>query len=106
MAHHKQENYMFFKNLQQIMRQATLLYQMDPNMLDGILKQGHDWADDHVSVAKENMDQVFDFIMNHTEEVPVPSNDNEHMKPLDFITVENKVIDFKEFVEINEKSKN
>ena len=74
MAHHEQENYMFFKNLQQIMRQATMLYQMDPRLLDQILQQGHDWADDHVSVAKENMDQVFDFIMNKTKEVPVPDH--------------------------------
>ena len=102
MAHHKQENYMFFKNLEQIMRQATMLYQMDHDMLDQILQQGHDWADDHVSVAKENMDQVFDFIMNKTKEVPVPTQ-HEEPKELDFITIESKLIDFKDFVEINEK---
>lgn len=101
MAHQEQENYMFFKNLQQIMRQATLLYQMDPSMLDQILQQ-HDWADDHISVAKENMDQVFDFIMNKTKEVPVPTQ-HETPKELDFITIESKVVDFKDFVEINEK---
>lgn len=101
MAHHEQENYMFFKNLEQIMRQATMLYQMDHSMLDQILQQGHDWADDHVSVAKENMDQVFDFIMNKTKEVPVPTQ-QEMPKELDFITVENKVMDFNSYVKINE----
>jgi hypothetical protein len=32
-----------------------------------ILDHGHDWAQDHISEAKNNMDQVFDFLMNETE---------------------------------------
>ena len=62
-----QENYMFFENLKQIHRQCEILLEMDPNTVDNILQDGHDWADDHVSEAKNNMDQVFDFIMNETE---------------------------------------
>jgi hypothetical protein len=57
-------NYMFFSNLQQIARQCKMLLDLDPEMIDEILQDGHDWADDHVSEAKTNMDQVFDFIMN------------------------------------------
>ena len=57
-------NYMFFSNLQQIARQCKMLLEMDPEMIDQILLDGHDWADDHVTEAKVNMDQVFDFIMN------------------------------------------
>ena len=57
-------NYMFFSNLQQIARQCKMLLDLDPEMIDEILQNGHDWADDHVSEAKTNMDQVFDFIMN------------------------------------------
>jgi predicted RND superfamily exporter protein len=57
-------NYMFFSNLQQIKRQCDTLLDMDRNMIDQILQNGHDWADDHVTEAKVNMDQVFDFIMN------------------------------------------
>ena len=37
---------------------------MEPEMIDQILLDGHDWADDHVTEAKVNMDQVFDFMMN------------------------------------------
>jgi hypothetical protein len=58
------ENYMFFSNLKQIARQCKMLLEMDEEMVDQILQDGHDWADDHVSEAKTNMDQVFDFIMN------------------------------------------
>jgi len=55
---------MFFSNLKQIARQCKMLLDMDEEMIDQILQDGHDWADDHVSEAKTNMDQVFDFMMN------------------------------------------
>lgn len=58
------ENYMTFSNLQQIRRQADTLLSMDHKMIDKIIQNGHDWADDHISEAKNNMDQVFDFFMN------------------------------------------
>ncbi len=60
----KSENYMFFSNLKQIARQCKMLLEMDEEMIDQILQDGHDWADDHITEAKVNMDQVFDFIMN------------------------------------------
>jgi hypothetical protein len=58
------ENYMFFSNLKQMQRQIELLMEINPQVIDMILQNGHDWADDHVTEAKTNMDQVFDFIMN------------------------------------------
>jgi hypothetical protein len=61
------ENYMFFSNLKQIHRQCEMLLNMDERLLDKIIQDGHDWADDHVSEAKTNMDQVFDFFMNKTK---------------------------------------
>ena len=59
--------YMFFSNLQQMKRQCEILLDMDHNMVEDILDHGHDWAQDHISEAKNNMDQVFDFLMNETE---------------------------------------
>ena len=70
------ENYMFFSNLKQIHRQCEILLDMDPQMVDQTLKNGHDWADDHITVAKENMDQVLDFFMNKQE-----GEINEEKKP-------------------------
>lgn len=58
------ENYMFFGNLKQIKRQCELLLELQPDEVSELIKNGHDWADDHIAVAKENMDQVFDFMMN------------------------------------------
>lgn len=68
-ARHDEENYMFFSNLQQIMRQAKMLLEIDPQIIDEILQNGHDWADDHITEAKTNMDQVFDFLMNETKKM-------------------------------------
>jgi hypothetical protein len=64
----KTKRYMFFSNLEQVKRQAELLLDLDENVINEILENGHDWADDHVTVAKENLDQVFDFLMNETNE--------------------------------------
>ena len=63
----KIQNYMFFSNLEQMIRQAQLLLELDPMEVQQILQDGHDWADDHITVAKENLDQVFDFMMNETK---------------------------------------
>jgi len=57
-------NYMFFSNLEQMKRQCELLLQLDQDKVNQLLENGHDWADDHISSAKENIDQVFDFMMN------------------------------------------
>jgi nitrogen fixation/metabolism regulation signal transduction histidine kinase len=63
----EQENYMFFSNLKQMKRQIEMMLEMDPNMIDNIIQNGHDWADDHISEAKTNMDQVFDFLKNEMD---------------------------------------
>ena len=64
MSEQDSERYMFFSNLEQIHRQTGLLLELNKNTVEGILDGGHDWAQDHVSTAKESLDQVFDFMMN------------------------------------------
>ena len=59
--------YMFFSNLQQMRRQCNLLLDLDHEMIESILDNGHDWAQDHIAEAKNNMDQVFDFMMNESK---------------------------------------
>jgi hypothetical protein len=59
--------YMFFSNLEQMKRQCEILLDMDEEEISSILENGHDWAQDHISEAKNNMDQVFDFLMNETK---------------------------------------
>ena len=61
------DRYMFFSNLEQMRRQCDLLLELERDMVDSILDNGHDWAQDHVDEAKNNLDQVFDFLMNETK---------------------------------------
>jgi hypothetical protein len=56
------ENYMFFQNLELMKKNIETIMAMDPMKVDSILKDGHDWADDHISVATENIDQVTKFL--------------------------------------------
>jgi hypothetical protein len=73
------KNYMFFSNLEQMIRQAQLLLELDPMEIEEILYDGHDWADDHITVAKENLDQVFDFMMNETQNNDFESDEDDDM---------------------------
>ena len=58
---------MFFSNLEQMRRQCDLLLDLDRGMVEDILSNGHDWAQDHIAESKNNLDQVFDFLMNETK---------------------------------------
>jgi hypothetical protein len=68
--------YMFFSNLEQMKRQCEMLLDMDQSKVESILENGHDWAQDHISEAKNNMDQVFDFLMNETESGEMMEDDD------------------------------
>jgi hypothetical protein len=72
----KSSRYMFFSNLEQMKRQCELLLDLDPNMIEEVLENGHDWAQDHISEAKNSMDQVFDFLMNETESGEMMEDDD------------------------------
>ena len=63
----EQANYMFFSNLKQMKRQLEMIMEMDEQTVNNILENGHDWADDHISEAKTNIDQVFDFLKNEMD---------------------------------------
>lgn len=62
--HQNHENYMFFGNLETMKRLIDELMKMDHSKIDSILTE-HDWASDHISVATENLEQVFDFLAGH-----------------------------------------
>ena len=73
-SHEDNNRYMFFSNLEQMRRQCDILLEMDKSMVESILDNGHDWAQDHISEAKNNMDQVFDFLMNETKNSDMDSS--------------------------------
>jgi hypothetical protein len=58
------ENYMFFGNLETMKNMIDDLLQMDESEVDSILSE-HDWASDHISVAAENLEHVYNFLSKH-----------------------------------------
>ena len=75
----RSSRYMFFSNLEQMKRQCDLLLDLDESMVESILENGHDWAQDHIAEAKNNMDQVFDFIMNESKKDGSDISDDDMM---------------------------
>lgn len=60
-AEEDESNYMFFSNLRRIQELAKMLLAMDKEEMDKMLNQGHDWANDHITTAKTNLEHVFGF---------------------------------------------
>jgi|TARA_R110000803_G_scaffold189633_3_gene252167 hypothetical protein len=57
------ENYMFLQNLKTIKTHVDMLLSKSPEELDEILKE-HDWASDHISTAKDDVEEVCNFFTN------------------------------------------
>jgi uncharacterized protein YktB (UPF0637 family) len=62
-----QYNYMFFSNLETVIEQCKKLLSMDEQTIDKTLVDGHDWAEDHIASAKENIEQVHEFLQNELQ---------------------------------------
>lgn len=56
------ENYMFFQNLKDIKENIETLLSMDETEVDQILSNGHDWATEHIATAKDDIEEVTDFL--------------------------------------------
>jgi hypothetical protein len=63
-GHHNKEekNYMFFKNLYTMKKCIDEIMEMDKDQVDELIEKGHDWASDHISSAKDDIQEVFDWI--------------------------------------------
>lgn len=56
-------NYMFFQNLKTIKAAVEEMLKLDEKMVDSILSQGHDWAEDHIATSKDDIEEVKNFLM-------------------------------------------
>jgi hypothetical protein len=66
--HQEHQNYMFFANIQNIKRMCDEILEMDADSVDKILSDGHNWALDHISTSKDDMEEVYGFLMTHDAE--------------------------------------
>lgn len=64
---HEEGNYMFFSNLETIKRLVDKLLEMDKSEIDTMLNE-HDWASDHITSSKDDIEEVFNFISSHNTE--------------------------------------
>lgn len=62
------ENYMFFSNLKQIKMMAEKLLALDKDEVDEMLSDGHDWAQDHISTSKDDIEEVCNFFKVNLED--------------------------------------
>lgn len=59
--------YMFFNNLKQMRRNVDEILKMDEQLVFGTLENGHDWAQDHISTSKDDVEEVYHFLKNEFE---------------------------------------
>ncbi len=64
-SENKEVNYMFFNNLKTIKKNIDSLLSLDESKVDELLKNGHDWAVDHISTSKDDIEEVSNFISNN-----------------------------------------
>ena len=57
----EQQHYMFFQNLKTIHTAISELLQMDPYQIDRMISNGHDWAEDHITTAADDIEEVYHF---------------------------------------------
>jgi len=60
--HHGIKHYMFFKNLKTLHRLTHKMLEMNKHQIDQMLHE-HDWASDHVATSKDDIEEVFNWIM-------------------------------------------
>jgi uncharacterized protein YktB (UPF0637 family) len=74
------QNYMFFQNIKRIKEAVDKLLTMDYRAIDNLLSDGHDWASDHTATAKDDIDEVYQFIKTHIDKEASILDKDEHTK--------------------------
>ena len=107
----EKENYMFFGNLETIKSAIDALLEMDPDEVDSILQDGHNWAVDHVATSKDDIQEVADFLINalgkHHNEPEFNEDHDEEEEEDDDDDHKGKVFvrTFESFIHVNEAKK-
>lgn len=59
------QNYMFFQNIKTIHQLTGEILKMDTSTVDDMLSNGHDWAVDHISSSKDDVEEVYNFLCSN-----------------------------------------
>lgn len=63
----KPKHYMFFSNLKVIKSMVEEMLSMDASQVDALLDDGHDWASDHISTSKDDVEEVHQWLKSNME---------------------------------------
>jgi hypothetical protein len=67
---------MFFGNLKIIKKYVDAMLQMDPQQVEQLLNNGHDWAADHIATSKDDIEEVAGFLSNEMGSTMMPSRNH------------------------------
>lgn len=56
------KNYMFFSNLKIIKEKVDAMLAMDIHQVDQMITDGHDWASDHISTSRDDVEEVYNWL--------------------------------------------
>jgi hypothetical protein len=56
------KHYMFFSNLKSMKEKIDAMLAMDAVEVDGMLDDGHDWASDHISTSRDDVEEVYNWL--------------------------------------------
>ena len=62
------KHYMFFRNLASIKHNIEEILKMDPDQIDDMLENGHDWAADHIATSKDDIGEVAEWLRGEFED--------------------------------------
>lgn len=94
------QHYMFFANLTSIKHYIEEILKMDPEEVDNHLRNGHDWAADHIATSKDDIQEVADWIRNEMEGEGSSEESGEEM-----IEPENIEVEVEETPEVEDDEK-
>ena len=69
--------YMFFQNLVSIKHYIDEILENNPDDIDACLKNGHDWAADHIATAKDDIQEVAEWLMSELHGDDMDQDDEE-----------------------------
>lgn len=56
------KHYMFFSNLKVIKEKIDAMLKMDSSKIDDELSKGHDWANDHITSSRDDIEEVYNWL--------------------------------------------
>ncbi len=96
----KADHYMFFENLKIIKDNVDKLLQMDKMNIETLLSNGHDWAADHISTSKDDVEEVYNFFMTKKAQVVgVEENETSDLKVGDKVKYNNQEWEVEKFLD-------